>query len=199
VRAPRPRPVTDAAGRPSQDRRSPRIRPTGRLLAAPGTSVAHGDGVELRFSVEVEGGLRITSRAFAQRVERILFHRWGWTRAGFAFRRVPSEPVHFRVVLASPAMTDRLCAPALTLGSYSCHNAGTVVINSWRWANGAASYAGDLARYRTYVVNHEVGHALGRGHLACPGGGMPAPVMMQQTKGVGACTANPWPLPYERG
>jgi hypothetical protein len=47
--------------------------------------------------------------------------------------------------------------------------------------------------YRAYLVNHEVGHRLGHGHSHCHGAGRPAPVMMQQSKGIGACTANPWP------
>jgi Protein of unknown function (DUF3152) len=49
------------------------------------------------------------------------------------------------------------------------------------------------------MVNHEVGHALGRGHAACPRAGDPARVMMQQTKGVDACRPNPWPLDHEAG
>ena len=158
----------------------------------------HGSGVSVRFDVRVEGGLGPPARGFASEVEQILFSPRGWRRAGYAFQRVGSGAVDFRVILASPALTDRLCAPALTLGVFSCHNAGRVVINFTRWMDGATSYRGDLGRYRVYVVNHEVGHALGRGHLSCPGAGLPAPVMMQQTKGVGACRTNPWPLAYER-
>jgi hypothetical protein len=69
------------------------------------------------------------------------------------------------------------------------------VVNAMRWQRGADAYAGRLADYRDYVVNHEVGHALGRGHVGCPGRGQPAPVMMQQTKGVGACLPSAWPFP----
>ena len=67
------------------------------------------------------------------------------------------------------------------------------MLNAWRWANGAESYAGDLTNYRRYMVNHEFGHALGYGHRGCPSRGAPAPVMVQQTKGLGGCVANPWP------
>jgi len=69
------------------------------------------------------------------------------------------------------------------------------MINLDRWNGGAAGFAGPLADYRRYVVNHEVGHALGYEHRGCPATGALAPVMMQQTKGTGACMPNPWPYP----
>lgn len=48
--------------------------------------------------------------------------------------------------------------------------------------------------YRRYVLLHEIGHALGRGHDTCTGSG-PAPIMMQQTLGTGQCKPNPWVYP----
>jgi hypothetical protein len=169
-------------------------RGTGRLAVVPGTGARAGDGPLRRYTVEVEGGLGVDPSAFAAAVEGVLAAPRSWTADGrLALQRVDGPPVHLRVVLASPALTDRLCAPLRTLGTYSCANGGAAVLNSRRWLAGAASYGEDLAGYRTYLVNHEVGHLLGHGHVDCPRPGRPAPVMLQQTKGLQGCARNPWP------
>ena len=49
-----------------------------------------------------------------------------------------------------------------------------------------------LFMYRTYVILHEFGHALGNSHVECTRRGDPAPVMMQQTLGTGNCFPDPW-------
>lgn len=51
--------------------------------------------------------------------------------------------------------------------------------------------------YRTYLILHECGHALGQGHTYCRGSG-PVPVMHQQTRGNKTCSKNIWPLPFEK-
>jgi hypothetical protein len=175
--------------------RGRRQRPDGHLRLLRGWSPP-GAGRVYRFAILIERHVATEPAGFAAEVERILFAPRGWTRGGrVGFRRVARPPYDFRVILASRGTTDRLCAPALTMGRFSCHNDGLVVLNEWRWRTGASSYA-NLTRYRAYLVNHEVGHALGHGHRDCAGG--PAPVMMPQTKGVDGCAPNPWPLEYER-
>ena len=42
----------------------------------------------------------------------------------------------------------------------------------------------DPATYRILAVNHEVGHALGHGHVGCQSTGGLAPVMMTQYFGL---------------
>lgn len=172
-------------------------KPTGKLRVVPGSSRARGPGAPLRFMVEVEGGLGIDRRAFAARVERVLFDKRGWRAGGVSLKRVDAGRAAFRVALASRGLTDRLCAPLATVGLYSCHQGGRSVLNFWRWKNGADAYGPHLHRYRIYMINHEVGHALGHGHAVCPGAGRLAPLMVQQTMGVGACRPNPWPLASE--
>ena len=69
------------------------------------------------------------------------------------------------------------------------------MLNLRRWVLGAAAYGKDVAAYRVYLVNHEVGHGIGHPHEYCGGTGQVAPVMMQQTYGLQGCTAWPWPTP----
>jgi hypothetical protein len=172
---------------------------SGTFTIAPGPGEPFGTGRVRTFTVEVEDGLGADAVVLAEEVERILRDPRSWTASGsVAFQRVDGA-ASFRVVLASPATVDRACAPLRTYGRFSCWNGHSAMINAWRWARGAPSYEGDLVGYRTYLVNHEVGHALGYGHVGCPRAGDLAPVMMQQTIGVGACVQNPWPYPEADG
>lgn len=145
------------------------------------------------YTVEVEDGLPFAVDEVAKVVDATLSDPRGWSATGIhRLRRVSTEP-DLRVVLASPATADRLCSPLETQGRLSCRNGHMVVLNAWRWANGANGYERRLPDYRRYVVNHEVGHALGYPHVACPGAELPAPVMLQQTIGLDGCLPNPWP------
>jgi hypothetical protein len=180
---PEPQRIVVAPGRP------------GRLVTVPGRSRVRGRGPPLRVAVEVEGGLHIDRVAFAERVVRILGDRRSWGRS---VRRVPGRRAGVRVALVRPATADRLCSPLRTNGIFSCAQGGRAVLNTRRWRRGAEAYRGSLGAYRVYMVNHEVGHLLGHGHVSCPAAGAPAPVMMQQTKGVAPCRPNPWPLRWER-
>jgi hypothetical protein len=175
---------------------------SGRYDIVPGTSEVFGQGPLHRFTVELEAGVTGDGAAFASAVEKTLSDPRSWGNGGRAsFQRVDSGYVDFRVSLTASLTVRKLCGYDLPYET-SCYNGGLtrVVINDARWVRGAVAYDGDLARYRLYVINHEVGHALGNGHVGCPSKGALAPVMMQQTlgistPGVGACKPNPWPFP----
>jgi hypothetical protein len=156
-------------------------------------------GTRRRYDVRVEDGLSIDPDEAALLIQGVLddprswrvTHRWRFdlTLVG------RSATLHAYIV--TPTTTDRLCAPYLTRGEVSCQNGNRVVLNAKRWLLGADSYGSDLTNYRRYLINHEFGHALGKHHLDCRGPGRLAPVMMQQTKGLGDCRRNPWPLPSQ--
>ncbi len=199
-------PAVAAGATPSGPVATPSRRPAavvergnGRPVVVAGDGPVRGEGPLQTYTVAVEGAIGVAPAGFARAVEAILADPRSWGAAGrMSFRRVDSGAVAFRVVLASPTTTDRLCAPLDTGGIYSCAVEGTAVINAGRWLQGARSYGKDLTGYRQYLVNHEVGHTLGHGHTRCPGRGQLAPVMVQQTKGVGSCRPNPWPYPSGR-
>ena len=66
--------------------------------------------------------------------------------------------------------------------AYGPDRAARVFINEARWVRGAVPFEGDVGSYRQYVINHEVGHAIGYvRHEMCGEQGALAPVMMQQT------------------
>lgn len=162
-------------------------------VVTPGDADVGQVGADTTFTVEVERGLPFAGPATARRVVDTLLDARGWSPVtGRAFRQVTAGAT-IRILVATPDTTDTLCAPLLTRGEVSCRNGQLVVINARRWAFGVPHYAGRLLDYRRYVVNHEVGHALGRSHDSCPSPGSPAPVMLQQTYGLDGCARNPWP------
>lgn len=155
-----------------------------------------GSGPPRRYRVAVEERVGQDAADFAAQVDAILGDRQGWTASGqLRLQRVPSPgAADFTVLLATPATSERMCAAGgLHTERYtSCRLPGQVIVNLARWLTAVPGYGAPLAVYRAYAINHEVGHELGHGHEACPGGG-PAPVMQQQTYGLRGCTANGWP------
>ncbi|KAA2266197.1 DUF3152 domain-containing protein [Solihabitans fulvus] len=168
---------------------------SGKFTVAPGTGPAALAGRQVkRYTVEIEDGLPENLDGFAKTVQEILADPRSWSFEGrIAFQRVDSGPVDIRVTLASPDTVDRLCAPMQTGGEVSCWNGHRAVINQARWELAVPHFGGDLTTYRTYAINHEVGHGIGKQHTTCPGPGKPAPVMVQQTFGLQGCTPNGWP------
>lgn len=167
---------------------------SGRTSVVGGSQNGSGLGPTLTYQVEVEDGLPIDGAAFANQVHSILNDKRGWRKN---FNRVPGGG-RLRVILASPALVDRLCAPLNTQGYTSCRRGNNVIINVHRWAYATRPFTqagGSLTQYRQYVINHEMGHALGHGHRQCPGPGQLAPVMQQQTLFVSPCKPNGWPNP----
>lgn len=169
------------------------------IVAVPSASVA-ATGRTVKYTVELEGGLDVDPAQFAATVQSVLLDPKGWQKVdGVRFVNVSPQQaakgahVDVRITLASPGLTDRLCAPMRTLSQVSCWNGERSVLNFRRWALGDDSYGSDVARYRVYQVNHEVGHGLGHQHRMCPGKGKRAPVMVQQTLDLGGCKA--WPYP----
>ncbi len=172
-------------------------RGTGTFVAADSEMRQVGKGRLMTYRVEAEGGSGVEAEVFARAVDATLTDGQSWTADGkWAFRRVRSGKVDFVVRLATPDTVDKICGAAgLQTGGYvSCRTGESVMINLARWELAVPDYKGDIALYRRYVINHEVGHRLGHGHELCPGKGKLAPIMQQQTYGLNGCVANGWPF-----
>lgn len=154
-------------------------------------------GALITYNVRVQHGLPYDAKGTAKFIHQVLNDKRSWGRSGdWRLKLVPAKhDADVEIYLVTRTTTDRLCAPLQTRGKVSCFNNGKVVLNADRWAYGAKSYGKDLIGYRRNLVNHEFGHSLGHGHVQCPGKGRPAPIMMQQTKGLDGCRRNPWPYP----
>ncbi|MGW4573376.1 DUF3152 domain-containing protein [Streptomyces tendae] len=164
--------------------------------AGGGGDLVGGSGRTLTYVVQVEDGIGIPAQDVAAEVERVLADERGWTADGkVGFRRVSGGASDFRVRLATAGTVDDICGQygLDTGGEVNCNVGQDVMVNLKRWLLATQYYADDVTSYRALIINHEVGHFLGHGHEGCPGAGRPAPVMMQQIKGLHGCRTNVWP------
>ncbi|MGV9350645.1 DUF3152 domain-containing protein [Streptomyces spiralis] len=148
-----------------------------------------------RYRVEVEDGIALPAQQAAREISGILANPRSWTADGIdSFQLTSSGPYDFTVKIATPGTVDTIGAAGLdTGGEVNCDVGEDVVVNLKRWVLGSPEFDGPLHDYHALIINHEVGHRIGHGHETCPGSGRPAPVMMQQIKGLKGCIANAWP------
>ena len=159
--------------------------------------ISEKDENMMNFSLKIESSIPIGPDCMAKLIASILNDSRGWKNiTEKEFLLVSEEAADFTFIFSSPDKTDELCAPLETNGIYSCRNEEEIIINYFRWRNGALDFGNDMKTYRLYLINHETGHILGWGHTGCPKEGAIAPVMMQQSKTTDGCIAYGWPL-YE--
>ncbi|MCX4993634.1 DUF3152 domain-containing protein [Streptomyces sp. NBC_00568] len=168
---------------------------SGTFTTASDSLDAVGPGTPRRYRVQVEDSLVLSPSKAALEVNDILADPRGWTADGNGFQLVASQDIDFTVKIATPSTVDAICGAAGldTQGKVNCTVGSTVVVNLRRWMLGSPQFDGPIEEYRALIINHEVGHRLGRSHEGCPGRGKRAPAMMQQIKGLDGCKANAWP------
>ena len=192
-------------------------------VGAPGMTAGEGTELVVRFAVEVEHGIDTSGyggdEAFAHMVDATLSDPRGWINdPRFRFEHVSvNDNPSLKIRLTSLDTTAELCGVQIGTET-SCRTRitgeDTVLLNESRWVRGAVPFQGDLGSYRQYLINHEVGHAVGFAeHVPCPEPNALAPVMMQQTLSLNnaqlrelspednypdnpdTCRPNPWPYP----
>lgn len=201
---------------------------TWRIVPGTTEKVGEGSAKTFTYTVEIENGVDTSSfggdEGFARMVTETLDNPKSWTHnPQFAFRRIDTvtatQKPDFRVSLTSPMTVREGCGYEIEIET-SCYNPiygpdaePRVFLNSARWVRGAVPFQGDIGSYRQYLINHEVGHAIGyTTHEPCDKNGGLAPIMMQQTFSTSdndasrfdpgsvkpdnkTCRFNPWPYP----
>jgi len=192
-------------------------------VGAPGMTAGEGTEIVVRYAVEVEHGIDTSGyggdEAFAHMIDATLSDPRGWINdPRFRFEHVSAaDNPTLKIRLTSLDTTAQLCGVQIGTET-SCRTRitgeDTVLLNESRWVRGAVPFQGDLGSYRQYLINHEVGHAVGFAeHVPCPEPNALAPIMMQQTLSLNnaqlremspddnypdnpdTCRPNPWPYP----
>jgi putative cell wall-binding protein len=153
----------------------------------------------ITYQTGTRGTVHANFSTFRKRAAEALADARGWSLDGDIRFEEVDRGGQFRLWLASPQSVAN--AAGVCSANWSCRVGNDVYINDLRWRESTTTFRGagrSLTEYRWYVVNHEVGHWLGHGHYQCGGAGRPAPVMQQQSINLQGCTANVWPLAFER-
>jgi hypothetical protein len=113
----------------------------------------------------------------------------GWSQDGYFFEPVEKALARVWIRLSTTKTIENICGIGHNL---SCAELGGkhMYLCAERWFEGAPKSKLNLEDYRQYMVSHEIGHILGKEHVDCPGKGKHAPIMLQQTLGIGECIPN---------
>ena len=164
--------------------------------------------MEYFYTCHIQKGIDYTLSHFRKLVRDILTDTRSWRKYGYTFTEHSSKQNHdgarhFNIYLAHDAYVGRLGFHGMSVANCTTND---IYINYRRWMTGAKKNDMNdpvrttmtLNMYRSYVIQHEVGHIL----WGCTAMDHKtecidkvAPIMLQQTNGVGGdCTPNGFPL-----
>ena len=152
----------------------------------------------ITYFITKERGLKYSLEKFRKQVTRIIKSPSFWEN--FKFKKSKTlRDADIIIQLTSNKTIERHCPEIKGLSCASAKDDITY-INYDRWTKGSKSSKLKLNKYRKYLIQHEVGHLL-LFHLnkfydhhypenICDSDIKNAPIMMQQTNGIGKCKPN---------
>jgi len=146
------------------------------------------------YSIDFDKDIILNTNLVIKKIKSVLEDKRGWERLGYNFC-YKEKNAKFKIKIVKEEKIIKTCK----FSGLSCADTSKniIYINIKRWRNGSKLSKLSLDEYRTYVINHEIGHLIGRGHVKCGKSGSKVPVMVQQTLGISDCKPNPWPLYWE--
>lgn len=144
----------------------------------------------LRYKVVIHDNIKRSLKNFKKQIHDILTDKRSW-KVKFIQDDINYD---FQIILSPATKIGRICK----FKGLSCTDMLTniIYINNYRWTKGSKASKLSLKDYRIYLINHEVGHVLGFGHLE-PIKGKKVPVMNQQTLGLKGGLPWMWPTKKE--
>jgi len=184
------------------------------VTATAGPTPSPSAGITRLVKIDAEAGLPVDVDSLATFVMATLNDTRGWSNGSSVTFVLTDGAPDLRVVLASPYTAAALCptphqeAPLTpesptpsatpepspsTTAATQCASAGVVALSIYDWAAGIPTFGEERTASREWLVNHGVGHVLGKPDAKCSKG--VADVMTNQRELNERCTPNPWPLP----
>lgn len=145
----------------------------------------------LRYKVSIDNNIKRSLKNFKKDIHNILSDKRSW-KVKFINDDMNYD---FEIILSPAKKIGKICSfKGLSCTDMSINK---VYINNYRWIKGSKPSKLSLKDYRIYLINHEVGHILGFGHIT-PSKGRKVPVMNQNTLGLKGGLPWMWPLGREQ-
>lgn len=156
------------------------------------------------YTVSIENEIDYDISKFSNQIKTILDDPRGFIM--YKFIEIPQIPLEKRAtinfILSKPITIKNIC----NFVGLSCSSSydGNIYINFNKWKNGAKASGLTVKYYRYYLIYHEVFHQLyfmngiyTDHHEKIPKSCGKAPILIQQTLGIGNCKPNYYPLKSE--
>ena len=122
----------------------------------------------MKYSIFIDAELELSQIQQTRCINKIvntIDDRRGWRKLGYEFEYIPNtkKNIDFIIYMSSNEKIIKEC----DLYNLSCciTPVNIIYLNYTNWKNGVKKTKLNNDQYRTMVVNHELGHILGRGHV----------------------------------